>query len=86
MKRMDCFEEIKTKAIYKRAYTKLTAAEVAFCSDFIAANDGLGFHEFARAANRAFVDKPKSKNFSTVIEFLNVANIIHRHHQENGAR
>jgi hypothetical protein len=86
MKRIDHFAEIKHRAIYKRAFTRLTLGELQFCIDFIAQNDQLDFHDFAQAANRAFMDKPKTKNFSTIIEFLNVANLKHRQHLENGAQ
>lgn len=86
MKRIDAFRAIGNQVIYAKAFKRLTHEEIALCEQFIAENEGLDFHEFAKMANRAFVDKPKTKNFTSIIEFLNVANGINHRHLQNGAQ
>ena len=81
MNRLEAFRAIGNQTIYAKAFKRLTRDEVALCEELIAKHDGLDFHEFAKMANRCFMDKPKTKNFTTVIEFLNVANITHQQHQ-----
>ena len=54
----------------KRPYNRLLSEESAQALEFCEKNEGLSPDAFDMAVNRLFMDKPKSKNWTTICELL----------------
>ena len=76
-------EYIKSHPWLKKGYAKLRKDEIDIITEFFA-RQWVSFDDAMMACNRMFVDRPKTKNFTTVMELVSSA-ITHFHHQ-NGAR
>jgi hypothetical protein len=75
---MNRIEALKVKCSqypYQARCLKMTEAEFDLMVEFLEENDGLGHLEFERAVNRMFLNKPKPRNFVTIMEMLTVANV-----------
>lgn len=70
MRRLDAFQLLSEHAWYGKLYNKLSAAERVMCREFIFSRETLNADEFELAVNRWFVDKPKPKNWATMMELV----------------
>ena len=57
-----------------KAYRRLSPGELEIMASFIADNDHLDKGRFELAVNRMFLDKPKPKNFTIILELLTCCN------------
>ena len=76
MKRVEALRDRAANHIlYKRLASKLSTAEFDQLVSFIEDNDELDQLAFEYKASRLFLDGPKPKHFSVMIELLHVCNI-----------
>lgn len=73
--RLDKFNALKDHAWFSRSFKKLTQGELELARQFIAKNDGLDRANFEYAVNRMFLDRPKSKNFTVILDLVMAANV-----------
>jgi hypothetical protein len=72
--RLTKFEQYKDHAWLSKAYGKLKADERATAVAFILVNSELDKGAFELKVNRMFVDKPKPKNWTILLELLTCCN------------
>lgn len=68
------FCEYSTHPWLKRVVAKLSAADRATALHFVYANGDMDKGRFEFAINRMFLDKPKPKNWTAILELLTCAN------------
>ena len=83
--RIDEFKKLSSHAYYGKSIKKLKAIDFGIIYQFISENDHLDKNDFASAVNRMFINNEKPKNFTMIMELLDVTNFNHCNHQ-NGAQ
>lgn len=73
-KRLEAIQRYASHPWLSRVYAKLSADELSVIETFIQANDSLDKGAFEKAVNRLFVDRPKTKHWTSVCELLTCAN------------
>ncbi len=74
MDRLAAFEQLKNHAWLGRLFLRLTKADIELCRAFIVSQEKTPKVEFELAVNRMFLDKPKPKNHTVILELLSCAN------------
>jgi hypothetical protein len=77
--RLEAFKALKNHAWLRNVYEKLTGGELELCLAFIEVHGDLSKGEFEYAVNRMFLDRPKTKNYTCVLELLTCANASAEH-------
>lgn len=67
-RRIHALEELSQAGHYSKAAKQLSAADFDRLVSFINKNDGLSHLDFEYAVNRMFLDLPKPKNWSIIVE------------------
>jgi hypothetical protein len=70
MERLKAFKSLKKHAWLGRIYHRLTPAELAIAEAFIALHGSLSATAYEQAIHRMFLDQPKPKHFSEIMELL----------------
>lgn len=83
--RIDQFKNLANHAYYGKSIKKLKSVDFDIIYQFISENDHFNKNDFASAVNRMFINREKPKNFTLIMELLDVTNAIHCNHQ-NGAQ
>lgn len=74
MNRIDAFKKLEGHAWLGKVFAKLSKQEKELAMDFLAKNSALSNGDFQLAVNRMFLDAPKPKNHTSVMELLSCAN------------
>jgi dsRNA-specific ribonuclease len=69
------FESLAQHPWLHKAFKKLKAEELAMARAFLAENEALDQGAFELKINRMFLDKPKPRNFTIILELLCNSNI-----------
>ena len=72
--RLNLFNELKTHAWLKKPYARLSNKEIDVAKHFIKLHDSLDKGSFEHAVNRMFLDKPKPKHWTIILELLICSN------------
>ena len=70
MKRLDKFKSLESHPWLKKSYAKLAQNERDMAENFILNHNNLDKGEFEFAVNRMFLDRPKPKNWTIILEML----------------
>lgn len=74
MDRIVVFRGFNSHPWLHKAFRRLKPDEVAICETFIITNKALDKGAFELKVNRMFLDKPKPKNFTIILELLTCCN------------
>lgn len=74
MNRLDTFEALATHPWLGKAFKKLTQSELLIARQFIVQNNALDKGAFETLVNRMFLDIPKPKHHTIILELLVCSN------------
>lgn len=76
MTRLEAFESLKDHAWLGRLWARLTPTELMLCRQFINNRMDLSRGDFETELNRMFLDVPKPKHHTRILELLACANTM----------